>query len=68
MRRSPSHLERLLASLEEAGCQPRPAGPGRWVALCPTCKLRGWDSVVEIRESGVVACVSAHERPVEAAA
>lgn len=50
----------LIRSLEEAGCQPRPAGPGQWFALCPTCRA----AVVEIREvdgSAIVACTGAHE-------
>jgi hypothetical protein len=58
-----AHVQRFLASLEDAGCNPRLVGPGEWVALCPTCKLAGHDSLVEIREPGIVCCVSAHEPP-----
>jgi hypothetical protein len=65
--RQPTNVRWLLASLEDAGCQPRAAGPGVWFALCPTCRLAGHLSLVEIREPGIVCCVNAHEAPKEAA-
>jgi hypothetical protein len=64
-------LSRLLASLEAAGCNPRPAGPGIWFAHCPSCLRKGWLALVEIRQTDagiVVACASAHEPPREMAA
>lgn len=67
----PVSLARLLAALEAAGCEPRPAGDGVWFAGCPTCLARGWRSVIEIRgtDAGiVVCCIAAHEPPREIAA
>jgi hypothetical protein len=57
-------LNRLLRSLENAGCQPWPADDRTWFAPCPTCRLEGRDSLVEIRVSDdgiIVCCVEAHE-------
>jgi len=65
MRGTPRSVQRLLAALEAAGCTPWPAGDRAWFAPCPTCRLEGRESIVEIRASNVgviVACVNAHER------
>lgn len=64
-------LDRLLRSLTQAGCHPRPAGPGIWFARCPSCMQHGWHSLIEIRETDhgvVVCCGNAHEPPHEVAA
>ena len=67
-----AQIDRLLASLQDADCAPRQAGPGVWIALCPTCQMAGRRSVIEIREATdgrpVVCCVDAHEPPRKAAA
>jgi hypothetical protein len=60
---TPTSVRRLIESLEVAGCQPWQPYHGVWLALCPTCKAKGWNSYVEIHETGVVACVGAHEPP-----
>jgi hypothetical protein len=56
-------LRLLLSRLEAAGCEPRKIGPGQWIAICPTRKLNGWHSLIEIREPGIVCCTNAHEAP-----
>ena len=66
MTRTPRSVARLLTALEAAGCTPWPAGDRAWFAPCPTCRLEGRESIVEIRASDVgviVACVTAHEPP-----
>jgi hypothetical protein len=64
---TPQSVARLLVALEVAGCAPRQASPGVWLAACPTCLLRGWPALIEIRVSDagspVVACMAAHEPP-----
>lgn len=62
----PRSVARLLRSFEDAGCTPWSAGDGMWFAPCPTCRLAGRESLVEIRASDIgviVCCVSAHEAP-----
>jgi len=67
MTTSTPNIANLLEALRISGCNPREAGAGAWIAECPTCKLAGRRSFIEIREPGVICCVTAHGSPPPAA-